>query len=535
MKSQSTIIFKKADLAHEIEQIHQLNYETFVEEIPQHKKNQEKLLVDSYHKLNTYLIALAGNEVIGMIAINTKRPFSLDKKLGNIDHYLPNAPKNICEVRLLSIRKQYRKTTVFVGLMQCLLNYCLQNELDAAVISGTLRQLKLYKHMGFVSFAHLVGTDEAPYQPMYIKTLEFKKGSKVFAKQAAFLPGPVNATPNVMRAFASEVIPHRDQDFYKKMKKVQQMLCELTSAKHVQVLLGTGTLANDCIAAQLQLLNEKGLILSNGEFGERLIDRAKRFGLKYEFVKKEWGQYFTEKELNEAAARDINWIWFVHCETSTGMINSIAQIATVCRNSNIKLVVDCISSLGAVPVDLKPVYLASGVSGKGVGSITGLSFVFHHHDIKSSDSLPPYLDLGAYMEKESVPYSHSSHLVAALEESLKDDVVKRFLKVENMYLHIYNRLLEEGFSVITQKEDAAYAILTLEIDSEISSKLIGDMMKLQGYILHYESSYLIKRNWIQIATIGNVSRTETKQMIRTLSLIVKYMKQHEKSLPKVVL
>ncbi|MGP7815839.1 aminotransferase class V-fold PLP-dependent enzyme [Niallia sp. 01092] len=529
-----TYLFKIATLQHEIEQIHQLNYETFVEEIPQHQENKDRLLIDAYHKQNTYLIALVHNEVIGMLSVNHIRPFSLDKKLGDLSAYLPIKPENLCEVRLLSVKKEYRKTKVFVGLMQLLLKYCLQNKYDAAVISGTLNELKLYKHMGFTPFAHIVGTKTAAYQPMYVTTEWFKQKSKLFTKEVSFLPGPVKVNSKVMQAFTDNVISHRDHLFYNKMKNVQQKLCQLTSAKHVQVLLGSGTLANDCVASQLQLLNEKGLILSNGEFGERLISRAERFQLHFNTIKKEWGQSFTAKEVQEALTEDIKWIWFVNCETSTGMLNSIDDLSTYCRQNHMKLIVDGISSIGAIPVDLTNVYFATGVSGKGIGSITGLSFVFHHHKLKSSHSLPPYLDLGEYMEKESVPYSHSSHLVSALEESLQIKAEQKFFQVEKMYQYVYESLIEEGFHVITESKKAAFTIITVQIDSDLSTELLGDMMKLQGYVLQYESKYLIKRNWIQIATIGNNTIDETKQMMRVLFCIYRYMKQHEKNKKEVL-
>ena len=66
----------------------------------------------------------------------------------------------------------------------------------------------------------------------------------------------------------------------------------MVRACNVQILLGSGTLANDAVAAQLTLEKKPGLILSNGEFGERLADHAKRFGLTFDTLKFPWGQAF---------------------------------------------------------------------------------------------------------------------------------------------------------------------------------------------------------------------------------------------------
>lgn len=87
--STSALQFKIATEDWEFEQIHELNYRTFVEEIPQHQPAEQPRLVDKFHEENTYLICVAGNRVVGMLAARGRRPFSLDQKLANLDSFLP--------------------------------------------------------------------------------------------------------------------------------------------------------------------------------------------------------------------------------------------------------------------------------------------------------------------------------------------------------------------------------------------------------------------------------------------------------------
>ena len=88
--------------------------------------------------------------------------------------------------------------------------------------------------------------------------------------------------------------------------------------------------------------------------------------------------------------------------------------------AGLKLCLDCISSVGTVPIDLSGVYLASCVSGKGLSSYPGLSMVFYNHEIQPAPKrLPRYLDLGFYAAQEGIPFTHSSNLLAALHTSLK--------------------------------------------------------------------------------------------------------------------
>jgi len=160
------MILKQATELHEFLQIHQLNYKTFVEEIPQHHQNTEKTLVDKFHTKNKYIVAKRSN-VIGMVCYNTDRPFSLDAKIYDLDQYLPEHTK-LAEIRLLSVCYEERKTTVAYRLLQYLCQTLIQQNVDAAVISGTTRQLRLYNRMGFIPFGPLVGSIGALYQPMYI-------------------------------------------------------------------------------------------------------------------------------------------------------------------------------------------------------------------------------------------------------------------------------------------------------------------------------------------------------------------------------
>lgn len=168
-KSSENIIYKIADQEEEFQQIHRLNYQTFVEEIPQHERNPDGILIDKLHEFNTYIIAKKEDEVIAMVSICSRRPFSLEGKLENLESYLPEA-KSLCETRLLAVKKEYRGRAVFAGLAKLWYRYAKENGFDYTLSSGTLRQLKLYRHMGFVPFGPVVGTKDAPYQPMCLQT-----------------------------------------------------------------------------------------------------------------------------------------------------------------------------------------------------------------------------------------------------------------------------------------------------------------------------------------------------------------------------
>lgn len=498
------VSFKIAATAEEFEQIHRLNYKTFVEEIPQHEPNEQKKLVDRFHAENTYLIACDGLNVVGMIAIRDRRPFSLDSKISGLEQYLPDhqAP---CEIRLLAVEKKYRHGRTFFGMAQYMAKYCLAQGYDIAVMSGTVRQLKLYRQMGFVPFYKLVGSEDALYQPMYMtrETYDASLAARLHTQELSFLPGPVPVCREVAAALHTAAVSHRSVPFVETMDRVRTLLCRMTRAPHVEVLIGTGTLANDCVAANLSLRREKGLVLVNGEFGERLADHAARAGLEFSVLRQSWGQPFNPEEVGAMIqSTQAQWLWAVYGETSTGMLNDLEMLKDCCAQNGARLCLDSVSAFGVVPVDFSGVYLATGVSGKGVGSYTGLCFVFHEDAIEPAVSLPRYLDLGLYQQNNSIPFSHSSNLLQALLAALEQNDEHRQDMIRKNFTLLHREIEKTGCPVLVPEHQALPFIITIRLSAGQSSVELGHALAERGYKLHYESRYLVERNWLQISVIG---------------------------------
>jgi len=529
MNAERTLRFKIASEESELEQIFRLNYKTFVEEIPQHPPNPEKRLVDRFHHENAYLIALDGDQLIGMMAVRDQRPFSLDEKLGNIDRYLPPGRK-ICEIRLLSVLPSHRNGMVFQGLLKLLLEYGKSQRYNLAVISGTVRQQKLYKHLGFVPFGPLVGSKEAEYQPMYLTLEEFEEVATPLLNVASaadralnpisFLPGPVSLRPEIRAALDKLPLSHRCDKFKEEVALTKTLLCQLVRAQRVEILLGSGTLANDVIAGQLSLLAAPGIILNNGEFGSRLVDHARRLGLSFHALEIEWGGVFDREQVRQTfdRDRDARWLWAVACETSTGILNDVDWLKELCAGRGVKLCLDCISAIGTAPVDLQGVCLASCVSGKGLGAFPGLSMVFYHDAVAPRpDKLPRYLDLGYYAAQNGVPFTHSSNLLSALQAGLKRyDSQQPFAEIVELSVWLRPKLRDLGFDILAPDAHASPAVITLALPKSISSQKTGDQLQAAGFLLSYQSEYLRDRNWIQICLMGDCSRQSLVALLTEL-------------------
>jgi aspartate aminotransferase-like enzyme len=530
MSLRQPLVFKFASEDWEFEQIHRLNYKTFVEEIPQHQRSPTERLVDKFHAENTYLICLSGKKLAGMLAARGNRPFSLDQKLENLDSYLP-AGRTICEIRLLAVEKKFRGAQVLQGILALLWQHGIERGYDLAIISGTNRQFRLYQHLGFVPFGPTVGAGDAQFQPMYVTLETFESTAREFLRSSPsrsfqasavnFLPGPVAVRREVKRAFEQAPESHRGDAFLKDFHAAKQVLCELTRAKNVELFLGSGTLANDVIGAQLSLEGTRGVVVSNGEFGERLVDHARRFRLDFDALEFPWGRPLDFDAIRKALEHlpAPGWLWCAHCETSTGLLSSLDRLKALCAEFQTRLCLDCISSLGTTPVDLTGVFLASCSSGKGLRSYPGISMIFHHHEVRPQpERVPRYLDLGFYNQQQGVPFTFSSNLLHALHAAIKHvDWEKRFADITGLSATLRAKLVELGFELIGGETGTLPAVVTIALPPELSSAKVGELVQESGYLLSYNSEYLRRKNWIQICLMGECTSEKVVSLLNALN------------------
>jgi aspartate aminotransferase-like enzyme/predicted N-acetyltransferase YhbS len=509
------------------EAIHRLNYRTFVEEIPQHPPNAERRLIDRFHDENVYAVYVVDERVVGMVSGRAMRPFSLDQKLGPVDAWLPPYRRAV-EMRLLAVEPAHRATRVFARLMRCITAHFLAQGVDLAVISGTTRQLALYRHLGFTPFGHLIGSPDAQYQPMYITRErlaawpELMRDAEVapdaLPRGGNFLPGPVALSDAVQTALARPAISHRADAFLERHHSAQAQLRTLTGASHATLLLGSGTLANDVVAAQLAQRSGRGVIAVNGEFGERLVDHARRFGLDPAVVRTPWGAPLDFPALARAVGeRPADWLWAVHSETSTGVVNDLERLRTIARDSGARLALDAISSIGAIPVSLDGVWMASAVSGKALAAYPGIAIVLHAEVPSPSSTIPRYLDLGHAAACGGVPFTQSSNLLEALATSLETtDWPSRIAQHTRDGAWLRNSLEQAGFTVLAPREIASAVVQTIVLPATSCARSMGEALREEGWLVSFESDYLRTRNWLQLCLMGENDPASIRRVVDAL-------------------
>src|SRR6059058_1425330 len=173
-------------------------------------------------------------------------------------------------------------------------------------------------------------------------------------KRYLLTPGPTPVPPQVLAALAEPVIHHRARDYRDIYARCLERLAEVYRTEHdVLMFTASGTGAFESAVANLTSPGDRQLVLSAGNFGERWAGMAKAFGADVVHTRLEWGETPEPEDLRSALAEagDVRVVYLTHSETSTGVVCDVQALAAVAKEAGALVVVDGVSSLGAVPLE----------------------------------------------------------------------------------------------------------------------------------------------------------------------------------------
>jgi len=528
------IVFKPATTAEELRQIHRLNHRTFAEELGQYASNESGVLVDRFDGANRYFVAKSGDAVIGMISINSTAPFSIEKRLPNPAETLTSIP-GPSEVRLLAIKNDARRGTVLAGLFWQVYAEARNQGRSHLLISGIAERAEMYRALGFRDLGAAVPSGAANYIPMAMELADTSVERKAKRFEAwwqrrarepvSLLPGPVQISRAVRQAFEHTPVSHRADRMIEAYAGVRGTLSELAGGLPVALMTGSGTLANDAVAACLRARfgDAPGVVVANGEFGERLVRQARAAGLHFDALAWRWGERWNfdtiEARLRDGAA----WVWCVHLETSTGQLNDLPRLSRLCAKHGATLAADCVSSLGAVPLEDCRVALASGVSGKALGSYAGLAMVFAEERILADTSferVPATFNLRENIAQRAPMYTVASPQLLALQEALDENYgdaesrERRYEHYRALGAWVRMMLRRQGMPPLVDDETAAPVICTFELDDVGVAARCCDA----GFQIAHESGYLQERGWGQVSIMGDLNRESVEGVFEVMRL-----------------
>jgi len=249
-----------------------------------------------------------------------------------------------------------------------------------------------------------------------------------------YTPGPTDVPDRVLRRMAMPItnpdFDHRFIGFYASVQAKLQAL--MKTQNDVLIMSGEAFLGLESAVASLVEKGDKVLTISNGLYGDSIMDFVKQYGGIPVRVYGEDNQQIGSEQVEEAldTNQGIKVATFVHCETPSGVINPMEKIARACHKRGIILIADAVSSLGGVPIDVDRwgIDICLGASQKCLSAPPGLALISVSEKAweligSRRDKIPGYyLNLWQWNEwwkkNKLFPYTPSISDIYALDEAL---------------------------------------------------------------------------------------------------------------------
>jgi alanine-glyoxylate transaminase/serine-glyoxylate transaminase/serine-pyruvate transaminase len=203
-------------------------------------------------------------------------------------------------------------------------------------------------------------------------------GSLSPPRRFLFGPGPTQIEPRVYEAIAKPMVGYLDPFFFQVNEEVRTGLQQVFGTKNdfTLAISGTGSSGMEAAVSNFVDPGAKLLVFSAGYFAERIAEMGRRHGADLIRVEKPWGEVFTEAEAREAIGREKpQVVAFVHAETSTGALQAPLAITRPAHEFGALVIADCVTSLGAVPINIDDagIDMAFSCTQKGLSCPPGLS------------------------------------------------------------------------------------------------------------------------------------------------------------------
>lgn len=250
-------------------------------------------------------------------------------------------------------------------------------------------------------------------------------------KQHLFIPGPTPVPPEVAAAMTRPLIGHRSSEFASLQRSLVEQVKQIFQTKNdLFILTSSGTGAMEAAVASSIKPGERVLALVSGHFGNRFAAIAERWGAQVERLESTWGEPNDLEAVKDALSRGARprAVLATHNETSTGVVNDIARLGALLKDTPTLLLVDAVSSMGAMDIrtDAWGVDFMITSSQKAFMLPPGLAFLSVSPKAwQAVEATPPrsfYFDLRAWRQsgaKGFSPWTPGIALLYGLEAALK--------------------------------------------------------------------------------------------------------------------
>ncbi|MFJ7935387.1 2-aminoethylphosphonate--pyruvate transaminase [Sporosarcina sp. NPDC096371] len=352
-------------------------------------------------------------------------------------------------------------------------------------------------------------------------------------------PGPLTTTTAVKQEMLLDRCTWED-DYKGITQRIRTQLLELASATkeaYTTVLMqGSGSFVVESVLTTAISQQDKVLIVTNGEYGKRIVKMAQYIGLNYVEYGVAYNEYPKEDEIRCMLEVDkaITHIAMVHCETTTGILNPLEPISALSKEYDKTLIIDAMSSFGGMDIHVEELgidYLISSAN-KCIQGVPGFGFVIAKLEkLQACEGNARSLSLDLYdqwkeMDKDGKwRYTSPTHVVAAFAKALEElieegGVLARFARYQHNNRLLRERLAKVGMHAYISADKQSPIITTFLFPNEaFHFEDFYAFIKARGFVI-----YPGKLTDIDTFRVGNIGEIYEKDIEELCDIVEAYMK-----------
>ena len=335
-------------------------------------------------------------------------------------------------------------------------------------------------------------------------------------------PGPANTSATVRQALVMDDLCHREPECFEMMRRCRDGLVTLSGAgaDFTAVLFaGSGTAAVEAAIASAVPRGRALCIVDNGVYGDRMGRIARAHGIPAHLVKSD---IFTPVDpavvdRTLAAHDEISHVAIVHHETTTGLLNPVAEVARVAHRRGRRLIVDATSSLFGERLDVAQdgIDFVTASATKCLQAMPGVAFVLGRRQaidaLAGASPRSVYLDLhGHYasQEQDNTPFTPAVQLLHAMEQALVEleaegpkHRVERYADNARVLRDGMTRL---GLEILVPEAARSNILTTFRLPDGVGYDALHDAMKRRRYII-YAGQGALKSYAFRVANMGTLT------------------------------
>ena len=347
-------------------------------------------------------------------------------------------------------------------------------------------------------------------------------------------PGPLSTTAGVRAAMLRDWCTW-DDDYHRIVQDIRARLVRLAAAgspgEYTAVLMqGSGTFCVEAALGTLVPSFGKLLVLANGAYGERMAQIAGRLGISHTLLRAEETEPLDPARLAAVLRADstVSHVALVHCETTTGILNPLAELASVVKSTGRRLIVDAMSSFGGIPLDMGELGIDVLISSanKCIQGVPGFGFVIARtHVLARCEGNARSLSLDLFdqwktMEREHGKWRFTSptHVVRAFHTALDElavegGVSERHARYRANHRELVSGMTGLGFRCLLNELVQSPIITSFLEPSEPWYTFAGfyAALKARGFVIY--PGKVSKAATFRIGTIGDVHPATIRRLI----------------------